>query len=117
MKPFDPTKPYQQRCGLPAKILCDDLDGDYPICAKLTDSGGITTTARMTRGGRYYKTEQDSIHDLVNIPVKKSGWINIYPASAAARIADTSHIYMSRDDADSYARPDRIACVQITWEE
>jgi hypothetical protein len=113
---FDPKKPYRQRNGQPAEILCDDLDGDFPFSAKITVDGR-KTTARLMRDGRYYKG-QDTPHDLVNLRVKKTGWLNIYPAKTAVHLATAGYsVYQTREDANTYTHDDRIACVQITWEE
>lgn len=43
-------------------------------------------------------------------PEIRTGWINAYPE----RICDT--IFTTKSDADSYANPRRVACVEIKYE-
>lgn len=58
-------------------------------------------------------------------PGVKRGWVNIYPSKGGlhpilymAVVGKTSStIYKTKDDADKVALDDRIACVEITWEE
>lgn len=52
--------------------------------------------------------------------VKKSGWINIYKTSVACSnytVAQASNVYRNQNEAQKWVDPDRIACVEIHWEE
>lgn len=54
--------------------------------------------------------------------VKREGWVNVSKKSPnSAWVAEVngllSHSYASKQDADKYALPDRIACVRIEWDE
>ncbi len=42
--------------------------------------------------------------------VKKEGWVNVY---------NNEHVcmYPTKENADECARPDRLACICIEWEE
>lgn len=111
MKTFDPTKPVQTRDGRPARIVATDAKvSNRPILVLITDPGGFEGIGYRFLNGRLTPTGE-SIHDLVNIPVKKSGWINIY--------ADWRYavIYDNKEAADYTATVDRVACIPIEWEE
>ena len=52
--------------------------------------------------------------------VKKTGWINIYPtwdAQYPEAIANSGCVYPTKEDADNRTQSNRIACVEIEWEE
>jgi hypothetical protein len=60
----------------------------------------------------------DLAGDLVNIPVKKSGWLNIYPCIDGATLTPCSGtIYRTKEIAGNNASPHCIACVEVSWEE
>lgn len=42
--------------------------------------------------------------------IKKEGWVNVY---------NNEHVcmYPTKENADVCARPDRLACIRIEWEE
>ena len=47
----------------------------------------------------------------------KTGWVNIYPTSHTGWAAMTSNIFVTKAMADTHTAMDRVACVQIEWEE
>lgn len=49
-------------------------------------------------------------------PEKKTGWINIYPPTHFHTVGMNS-IYDTKENADTNKSRDRIACIQITYEE
>ena len=55
--------------------------------------------------------------DLFMAPVKKSGFINIYPANSQKHHAGTSNVYLTKKEADDNGEVHRIACVFVEWEE
>ena len=70
-KSFDPTKPCQTRDGRPARILCTDLVGDYPIVAAVPrQEDGLEILVTTKSDGSYSRGIGGSFHDLVNIPVE-----------------------------------------------
>lgn len=63
--------------------------------------------------------EQDEYNDMLDLieklepkPVKKEGWVNVYPKYASGVM-----IYANKQEADHWARKHRIACIRIEWEE
>ena len=114
MRKFDPTKPVQTRDGRKARIIATDAsDPHFPIVALLTQKAGGERPERYTFAGRYYFGD-DILRptDLVNVPPEKYvRWLNLYARPGLF----TNHI--SREEADKHARPDRIACIRIEFEE
>jgi hypothetical protein len=120
MKPFDPTKPYQQRNGMPAEILCDDLDGDgYTIAARISRSATVEAVYVYPPCGRVNGASgPDSQHDLVNIPEKKTGWVLIYRDVPNNRRIAGAHIYLTEQGAKEALAGSGAADIGcVTWEE
>ena len=118
MKPFDLEKakagaPVITRNGCTARIICfDRADADnYPLVALLQLGGGIERVTTHTDQGRYCK-EPGNDYDLFMAPVKREGWLNIYPGAIIRH-----GIHASQDQADMHAAYDRVTCVHIEWEE
>lgn len=110
MKKFDPTKPVQTRDGKPARILASDLRNPaYPIVAAIyqLDQEVAFTYAK---NGRYLDSVVKDEMDLINIPEKHVRWLNVYPTGLG-------RLYLSREEADRFSSPNRIACIRIEYEE
>lgn len=70
---FDPTKPVQVRYGDKARILCDNLKGDKPICAAIDMESQENIGFYNTDGKFTYKDgTKNPILDLINIPEPKT---------------------------------------------
>ena len=118
MKPFDLEKakagaPVITRNGSAARIICfNRADADnYPLVALLQLGEGIERVTTHTDQGCYCK-EPENDYDLFMAPVKREGWINIYPNT------NIRHgIHASQDQADLHASYNRVACARIEWEE
>ncbi len=72
-KPFDPTKPCQTRGGDPVKILTTDALGAFPIFYQNERTKAVVAT--FANGCTWTGI---SPNDLINIPYKLVGWVNIY---------------------------------------
>jgi hypothetical protein len=121
-KAFDPKKPVQTRDGLPARIICTDRkyhsfgsSGEIPLVVLIMEKGQETIVCRPANGRCC--DDYDSNGDIINIPQKREGFVNIYPREIFETIAGTSPVYPSKEAADHGASPHRIACVRIEWEE
>jgi len=68
-------------------------------------------TYEQERGGNLteYERMKALIERLDPKPVRKSGWMNIYPGCQT--------VHETREDADKYANPSRIKCIEVYWEE
>lgn len=108
---FDPSKPFRLADGREVRNVCLD----YLITKGVT---GISAIVRNKAGshdyvgiwqlnGKNYHGEGDIMdYDLVNIPEKVEGWINIY---------ENDVIFKDKVIADIGAHPTRIACILINF--
>ena len=109
---FDPTKPVQTREGWKARILATDINdyGGETIAAAITHPGdGAELLRSYYPNGQYYDGDPSGL-DLINVPEKHVRWVNFNPAGLASD-------YLTREDADQYANPTRIACVRVEFED
>src|SRR5574337_94440 len=111
---FDPTKPVQTRAGHPARIICTDRKGEYPIVALVDDDDKARC---FTKDGMYWASSKPCNNDLVNVPQKREGWINIYQDSRRGRYG--GQIFSNYKDAKDYCVRDLgpLATVKVEWEE
>jgi len=63
---------------------------------------------RWLRNGKLYGLTYPNKHDLVVVPRRIKGWINVYNVSVRH-----SAVYADKQTADYFAHSDRIACVYI----
>ena len=117
MKPFDleaakAGAPVVTRNGKKARIICFDLyNGAYVLVALITQDDGREGVVLTKKDGRHCTILDDSTHDLFMAPVKKEGWLNIYPKNCS------SEIYPTIGFADLIGHQSRVACVKVEWEE
>jgi hypothetical protein len=108
-------KKYQTRDGRPVRILATDAGGECPVVALTIDSDG-GATFRCEPNGLYYPAGGVMHHmDLIEAPVAHTRWINVYANNI--RPPSDGHYYIRRADADRGAKPDRIACIPISFKE
>jgi hypothetical protein len=110
---FDHTKPVQTRDGRKAEIIksdLKDLDG-LKIVAIVTEDKGHQWVKTYGMTGRYLDNPNESRHDLVNIPERKSNWYNMY--SGYCLCGD----YLSREKADRSRTNGRKAVLEIIYED
>ena len=114
LKPFDiqkarEGKPVCTRGGRKARIICFDRVGDFPIVA-LTDD-------------REYKEEGVNLYDingkgsnecfdLMMLPEKKEGWVNIYRSQIYDTLERAKEAYKRTCNDDNY-----LQTIKIEWEE
>ena len=133
LKPFDiqkarEGKPVCTRDGHKARIICFDYNGetgDYPIVALVHYNKGNKCYERVlkyTSDGMFNKYG-DCRHDddLMMLPEKKEGWVNVYRDCDGANMTKDDNIYSSKEaaiasahfiDGNSY-----VATTIIRWEE
>lgn len=116
MKPFNLVRalegdPIQTIGGLPARILCADLvrESGKKLVVAIACAGTEHVSVRTLEGKLLGATE-DAVGNLCMKPIKKSYWLNCY------KDGSTFH-YATKEGADSYANKDRIACIEVAWEE
>ena len=137
-KPFDleaakAGKPVCTRDGRKARIICFDYKGDYnayPILALIStiNSRGVPSEiiAKYTEDGRYVKYNNvENNEDLMILPEKKEGWVNIYNRNRPRTSSENCYImtgvsvFETKEGAISYIDKDKeyIDTVKIEWEE
>lgn len=115
MKEFDINlakqgKPICTRDGRKARIICFDAKGKQPIIALLegekTDKEIIQT---YSMNGRYYEFRKEDHRDLMMLPEKKEGWINVYK----------ERCYETKEEAIRHIAPGThyIDTIRVEWEE
>ena len=102
-------KPICTRDGHKARIICFDLKNkDYPIVAAIGDNHSETVFSYTARGeiitGNY-----ESKRDLMMLPEKKEGWVNVYK----------ERCYESKEEAIRHIAPGThyIDTIKVEWEE
>lgn len=138
LKPFDleaakAGKPVCTRDGRKARIICFNYKGDsnaYPILALIStiNSRGVPSEiiAKYTEDGRYAKYNNvENNEDLMMLPEKKEGWVNIYNRNRPRTSSENCYImtgvsvFETKEGAISYIDKDKeyIDTVKIEWEE
>ena len=119
LKPFDleaakAGKPVCTRDGRKARIVCYDRKSEnYPILA-LVENNSNEQVVKYTTAGKK-KDQCTSPYDLMMLPEKKEGWINIYKKSNDE--CYFAHIYDTKALAEIGKNAGCIATVRIEWEE
>jgi hypothetical protein len=121
MKAFDPTKPVQTRDGRPARILCTDKRGNgYPILALITEDSGEEFACSFTVNGHNCSDGLDGLElpcDLVNVPEKREGWINVYPVPESPWRTPSSWLYPTMEEAIEACAEGCLATIKVEWQE
>ncbi len=106
-------KPVCTRDGRKARIICFDAENDKPIVALIYDCNR-ETVFQYLKSGRFF-TGQINGYDLMMLPEKKEGWVNIYK-DFEDRICC---IYKTKEEAleKKETEDDYIITVKIEWEE
>lgn len=109
----------QTRDGRPARVVCTDLHGNNGrtllALVKAIHDGGEDHRS-FNADGTCCPSHNPLPGDLVNIPTKREGWINIYPG-ALDQDKRVMSGWATKAEADKNASVLRIACIKIEWEE
>ena len=132
LKPFDlqkakEGKPVCTRDGRKARIICFDAKSEQPIIALVEDNHfGEIITQHHENGAISESEVMVSNSDLMMLPEKKEGWINIYDADTTFRYVD-GRVYETKDEAIQKAKEEitteqrekseYVDTVKINWEE
>lgn len=116
LKPFDiqkarEGKPVCTRDGRKARIICFDAKGDYPIVA-LIESGNIEGVQQYMIDGHCTKAMSECYGDLMMLPEKKEGWVNVYALNTCYSSKEEAEANIDQDYEHEYVRT-----VKIEWEE
>ena len=109
---FDTNKPFTTRDGRAVTLFTADAEGSYPLVGQIA---GDTNVWVWRKDGTRERSGPEGV-DLINTPVKRTGWINLY-------MRENGSVFTGRDVweteavAECRATPDAITTVCIEWEE
>ena len=123
-------KPVCTRDGRKARIICfDRISGDdyYKIVACVTAfDGDFEEVLFYGIDGYIVDSQNPKDEDLMMLPEKKEGWINIYDADTTFRYVD-GRVYETKDEAVQKAKEEiakelrgkneYVDTIKINWEE
>lgn len=117
MKPFNleeakAGKPVITRCRYKVRLVCFDRKGTCPLAGLIDvseESEELYETFRLD--GRFLHDGNDHRYDLFMAPIKKEGWINIYPNRCSSSMYNTEKEAL---EARGYYC---VATIKIEWEE
>lgn len=120
LKPFDleaakAGKPVCTRDGRKARIISFDAKCNKPIVALIYDCNK-ETVLQYLENGRFFVDQIDK-YDLMMLPQKKEGWVNIYTSfdgvETGINVYETEEIAKKNvDNSTSY-----LGTIKIEWEE
>ena len=133
LKPFDiqkarEGKPVCTRDGRKARIICFDRRGDkFPIVALLDGCNEEHSEVAVTFTNEgLYEIGKKSSNDLMMLPEKKEGWINIYNADTTFYYVD-GRVFETKDEAVQEAKEEvekeqrekneYIDTIRVEWEK
>ena len=129
MKPFNleeylknPKRKVVTKDGLNARIICTDRkDLKFPIVALIETKSGGEFLQYYTKDGTYYIDDLCDA-DLLFLPEKHEGWINIYKGRGG--LITNPYVFSSREDAEEssrhccgYTEGMYLATAKVEWEE
>ena len=111
-------KPVCTRDGRKARIICFDKKAGRPIVVLVEGGDGNGEYVIFCDDGGYYNCkEMPDGSDLMMLPEKHEGWVNIYRGGKL----DADYLYPSKEDAvENIFQPMKdkyIDTIKIEWEE
>lgn len=103
-------KPVCTRDGRKARIICFDRKDIKPVVALVTVVNDTSVTEKALyyfEDGYHLSKNYDDINDLMMLPEKKEGWVNVSKFST----------YASKEEALSHRTYDIINTIKVSWEE
>lgn len=129
MEKIDVNKPVMTRDGRKARIICSDrvfesqvTSTAYPIVALVEVREGFEAVQAYDEYGRYLGRHRDVDDprktDLLNVPMMKTGWVNIYESDddLSWRVPGMVHSTYERA-RNGRVKAGYITTVSIRWEE
>ena len=122
LKPFDlqqakDGKPVCTRDGRKARIICFDAKDDRSIIALVESEIERKEIIVFYLDNGFYFNNEESQDDLMMLPEKKEGWVNIYNDGGTYY---SKYIYKTEKEATGQAdtiSPNHVTTVKINWEE
>ena len=118
LKPFDLNlakagKPVCLRDGSKVRIICFERKSSRPIVALVTNVDNENESVMCYNvDGYYHCKEMPTSCDLMMLPEKKEGWVNIYALNTCYSSKEEAEANIDKDYEHEYVRT-----VKIKWEE
>ena len=111
----NPLQKVVTRIGKPAKIICTNAEGRFPIVALVLNKEGNECPFNYTKHGLWSENGESDL-DLFFESIKKEGWINLYKGKNDTRTL--GRLFSSEEEAiKSKDFFDYITTVKVEWEE
>lgn len=125
LKPFDleaakAGKPVCTRDGYKARIICFDAKGMHqPIVALVTQDNGVEYIETYYSNGRFNDDiNSQSSGDLMMLPEKKEGWVNVYHNEKGEYWSEQVLFSTKKEAVDFvHDHAQYVTTVKIDWEE
>lgn len=112
-------KPVCTRDGRKARIICFDKKDCKRIVALVQVNNETEVLYDYYNDGSVFHSDSDN--DLMMLPEKRRGWVNVYRDCDGANITKDDNIYSSREAAIASAQfidgNHYVATTKINWEE
>ena len=120
LRPFDleaakAGKPVCTRDGRRARIICWDKKGNYPIVALIQDNENSEHIEYYTENGIFSNGGNEKNRDLMMLPQKKEGWVNVY--NSLGVITFSHNPFDTKEEAMKDKGKYYVDTVRIEWEE
>lgn len=113
----NPSRKVVTREGKPARIVCTDAKGKYPVIALITTEENFEIAHHFKEDGTYIDGAVN-LSDLFFTTEKKEGWVSVY-RNARGNIFFSS-TYRTKEEALDALYDDtdtRIDTIKVEWEE
>ena len=115
----NPSVKVVTRDGRRVRVICTDMKSiTYPVVALIENGSGYEQLTTFSKNGEY-EVNKLSSSDLFFASEKHKGWINIFKYVTTNAYLKESHIYSSKEIAESEGRRlnNYLSTIKIEWEE
>lgn len=111
----NPSRKVVTRDGRPARIICTNTKGKYPVVA-LVETDDREITYDFNAEGKYLDGDEDD-RDLFFVSEKREGWVNIY-RNGEGNIITSVRVYDKKEKAEK-AKDNfgYLGTTHIEWED
>lgn len=111
----NPSRKVVTRDGRPARIICTNTKGKYPVVA-LVETDDREITYDFNAEGKYLDGDEDD-RDLFFVSEKREGWVNIY-RNGEGNIITSVRVYDKKEKAEK-AKDNfgYLGTIHIEWED
>ena len=111
----NPSRKVITRDGRPARIICTNTKGKYPVVA-LVENDDREITYDFNAEGKYLDGDEDD-RDLFFASEKREGWVNIY-RNGEGNIITSVRVYDKKEKAEKAKENfGYLSTTHIEWED